>query len=124
MLADLLSIANKFIPDNIAETISNEISEDVRAANIPSDALEVISELISVPGITPASSRDLKRSQNIFKLADGTIVSIFVNPVGCHHIFLSNEKRECIFGGFTGWIHNKGLKSKIEELKEKYADYS
>jgi len=121
MIADILSTANKFIPSNIAEIISDAMCEEERAAIIPPIAAEVIRDLLNVPGITPASSRDLKRSQNIFQLSDGTVVSVFVNPVGCQHVFLSNDKRECIFGGFTGWVHNNGLTSKIQELKEKYA---
>lgn len=120
MIPDILSTASKFIPSDIAEIISDAMCEEERASVIPPVAAEVIRDLLNVPGITPASSRDLKRSQNIFQLSDGTVVSVFVNPVGCQHVFLSNEKRECIFGGFTGWVHNNGLKSKIQELKEKY----
>lgn len=120
MIADILSTANKFIPSDIAEIIADAICEEERASIIPPVAAEVIRDLLNVPGITPASSRDLKRSQNIFQLSDGTVVSVFVNPVGCQHIFLSNNKRECIFGGFTGWVHNNGLKIKIQELKDKY----
>jgi hypothetical protein len=120
MIPDILSTASKFIPSNIAEIIADAMCEEERASIIPPVAAEVIRELLNVPGITPASSRDLKRSQNIFQLSDGTVTSVFINPVGCQHVFLSNKKRECIFGGFTGWVHNNGLKNKIQELKEKY----
>ena len=120
---ETIKIANKFIPNDLAERMANRMSDAERASTIGPEAAKVIGELMNVPGITPASSRDLKDSVNLFKLKDGTIVSRYVNPVGCEHVFLSNEKRECVFGGWVGWIHNKGLKSALERLRNLYAVY-
>jgi hypothetical protein len=96
----------KFIPNDLSERMAKRMEDGERALMFGSEAAKVMRELRKVPGITPASSRDLKDSVNLFKLKDGTIVSRYVNPVGCEHIFLSNGNGECIFGGM-GWLDSQ-----------------
>lgn len=123
IINETINMADKFIPTDLSERMAHRMSDAERAATIGPEAAKVIRELMRVPGITPASSRDLKDSVNVFKLKDGTIVSRYKNPVGCEHVFLSNEKKECVFGGWVGWIHNKGLVNAINRLADLYGTY-
>jgi hypothetical protein len=118
---EIIKLAGKFIPDDIGKRMADRMSATERATVIGPDAAKVIWELMKVPGIKPASSRDLKDSVNLLNLNDGTVISWYVNPVGCEHIFLSNVKKECIFGGWVGWIHKKELKDTVEKLGKIYA---
>jgi hypothetical protein len=111
---DLLDKALDFVPRDI-------LQQAPRSRDISNEAAKVINELCQVPGITPASPMDLKNSVNLFKLADGTIVSQFKSFGRFEHVFLSNTEGECIFGGYVGWVHNQGLLNKIRELQQRYA---
>ncbi|MDR2494874.1 MAG: hypothetical protein LBD24_06605 [Spirochaetaceae bacterium] len=98
----------------------NRMADAPRSNTVGNEASEAIRELERVPGITPASSRDLKASNNLFSLRDGTVVSRYKNPIGFEHIFLSNERGECIYGGYVGWIHNDGLLDAVDRIRQKY----
>ena len=108
--------------NNVGGKVISRLEDAVRSESVGNEAAKVIAELEQVPGITPASSRDLKASTNLFTLRDGTVVSRFVNPVGVHHVFLSSTTGKFIYGGFVGWIHTKGLKQKLDDIREKYSD--
>jgi hypothetical protein len=105
----------------IIDQMIERMADTKRATTIGEEATKVIEELSQVPGITQASSRDLKDSLNLFKLRDGTIVSRYTNPAKFEHVFLSNAQGEFIYGGYVGWIHNAGLLQKIEEIRQTYA---
>ncbi|MDR3343746.1 MAG: hypothetical protein LBT14_13405 [Treponema sp.] len=115
-LEQILEEVYKFIPLDLKERMATKTG----ALPFGPEAVKVMHELREVIGITPANSRDFKDAAKLFKLKDGTVVSRYVNPVGCEHVFLSNENDECIFGGWVGWIHNKGLRKIIENISEKY----
>ncbi len=118
---DLVSdSAKKFIPDNIGVMIGNRMSDAEKSYFFSSDTAKIINELSLVKGITPASSRDLKDSVPVFKLKDGTVISRYQNPARFEHVFISDKDGKFIFGGYVGWIHNKGLLEKLKELSEKY----
>ena len=104
----------------ITDQMINRMADAPRANNVGNEATEAIRALDQVPGITQASSRDLKASNILFKLRDGTVVSRYKNPIGFEHIFLSNEQGECVYGGYVGWIHNDGLLRTVEEIRQKY----
>jgi len=113
-------IAKKFIPDDIADRIANRMSDAEKSYNFSADTTKIINELSLVKGITPASSRDLKDSVPVFKLKDGTVISRYQNPARFEHVFISDKDGRFIYGGYVGWIHNKGLLEKLKELSEKY----
>ena len=78
--------------------------------------METISQLRSVPGMTDAHPKDFERSQPIATLKDGTVLRIWNNPLGVKHIFLENDRGECEFGGYVGWVHSDGLDQMIESM--------
>ena len=78
--------------------------------------METISQLRSVPGMTDAHPKDFDRSQPIATLKDSTILRIWNNPLGVKHIFLENDRGECEFGGYVGWVHRDGLDRMIESV--------
>lgn len=118
MLSD---IAKRFIPPDLAEKLSDRFSDAEKSKILSSDAAKIINELCTVEGITPAASRYLKVSSILFTTNDRTIVSRWKNPAGCEHVFVSDKDGMFLFGGFVGWIHNKGLLSKEDDLRKKYS---
>ena len=78
--------------------------------------METISQLRSVPGMTDAHPKDFDRSQPIATLKESTILRIWNNPLGVKHIFLENDRGECEFGGYVGWVHRDGLDRMIESV--------
>ena len=123
LLDNIPELAQKFIPSDLSDKIGERMSDANKQYEFSSEVQKIITELSLVKGMTPASSRDLKDSQPIFKLKDGSVISRYVNPARFEHIFISDKKGNCIFGGYVGWIHNKGLLEKEKELSEKYAYY-
>ena len=123
MVDKAFDLVDKFIPQDLNDRMAKRMSDAERARTFGPEAAKVMLKLRKVPGMTPASSRDLKDSTNLFKLKDGTIVSRYVNPVGCEHVFLSNGNGECIFGGWVGWIHNAGLRQAVDEIGNEFAAY-
>jgi hypothetical protein len=78
--------------------------------------METISQLRSVPGMTDAHPKDFERSQPIMTLKDGTIVRIWNDLLGVKHIFLENDRGECEFSGYVGWVHRDGLDRAIDAV--------
>ena len=78
--------------------------------------METISQLRSVPGMTDAHPKDFERSQPIATLKNGTIVRIWDNLLGVKHIFLENDRGECEFSGYVGWVHRDGLDRAIKSV--------
>ncbi len=91
-------------------------SEAEIASSISPLAAQVVKTLLNVPGMTIAHSRDFKKARPLFKLKDETTVRLFINPVGVKHIFLADSENKMIFGGYVGWIHNKGFDETLEEI--------
>lgn len=112
--------AMKFIPSDISEKIGKRMSDEDRYYVFSAETAKIINELSLVKGMTPASSRDLKASVPVFKLKDGTVISRYQNPARFEHVFISDKDGNFIYGGYVGWIHNRGLLDKLEELSEKY----
>lgn len=78
--------------------------------------MATISQLRSVPGMTDAHPKDFERSQPIMTLKDGTILRTWDNLLGVKHIFLENDRGECEFGGYVGWVHRDGLDRAIDAV--------
>ena len=78
--------------------------------------METISQLRSIPGMTDAHPKGFERSQPIMTLKDGTIVRTWNDLLGVKHIFLENDRGECEFSGYVGWVHRDGLDRAIESV--------
>ena len=78
--------------------------------------METISQLRSVPGMTDAHPKDFERSQPIATLKDGTVLRAWDNSFRVRHVFLENDRGECEFSGYVGWVHRDGLDRAIESV--------
>ena len=121
VLEELCDLAKRFIPSDLAEKLSERMSDAEKATCLSADAAKIINELCTVEGITPAASRDMKASSIVFTTTDGTVVSRWKNLAGCEHAFVSDKEGKFLFGGFTGWVHNEGLLSKEDDLRKQYS---
>jgi hypothetical protein len=77
---------------------------------------ETIAQLRSVPGMTDAHPKYFGRSQPIGTIKEGIHLRVWNNPLGVKHVFLANEKGECEFGGYVGWVHREGLDRAIQSV--------
>jgi hypothetical protein len=82
--------------------------------------IDVIGMLEKVKGMTKASFRDAPAAGVQFILKDKTKVKTWKNPVGFMHVFLERNN-EVIYGGYVGWVHNKGLCNTLDRIRELYA---
>ncbi|MFM7904537.1 MAG: hypothetical protein ACKPA9_05020 [Microcystis sp.] len=96
-------------------------NEPAQVANqITNVAEQVVDFLNQVPGMTEAHSRDFKQATPRFTLRDGSVLKIYKNPVGVHHVFIADREGKMIFGGFVGWIHTDGLNHAIAAIKREF----
>jgi hypothetical protein len=77
---------------------------------------ETISQLRSVPGMTDAHPKNFGRSQPIGTLKEGIVLRVWNNPMGVKYVFLENDRGECEFGGYVGWVHREGLDRAIQSV--------
>ncbi|NTW03308.1 MAG: alpha/beta hydrolase [Oscillochloris sp.] len=94
-----------------------------RAGPCPRLTDAVTGPLQHVPGMTTAHLRDFPRARVVLELADGTTLRLWKNPVGVDHVFVADARGQCVFGGFVGWIHAKGLMETIHSIEHDVAEY-
>jgi hypothetical protein len=87
------------------------------AANIDL-ATEIIQQLQSVPGMTDASYKYLKRSQVIIRYPDGTSLRTWKNPLRLTHVFVTDCEEKCLYSGYVGWLHERELSSAIALIRQ------
>ncbi|MGF1538885.1 MAG: alpha/beta fold hydrolase [Pleurocapsa sp.] len=80
-------------------------------------ATKIIRHLQSVPGMTDASYKALKRSQVVMSFTDGISLRIWKNPVGVTHVFVTDQEEKCLYAGYVGWLHTKELSNAIAQLQ-------
>ena len=98
----------------------DELLDEAKTSNHTSKVTEeVIAILFSVPGISQAHSRDLKKATPLFSLKDGTIVK-FYQHLFCAHIFLTDCGGNLIYGGFVGRIQADGLNEAINKIRREF----
>jgi hypothetical protein len=112
-LLDVVGTIYSKVHDSVEEwnteaPISNQISKV---------AERVVEILDSVPGMTPAHSRDFLRATPLFSLRDGTVIKMYKNPAQVDHVFVSDDKGEMVFGGFVYWGDSENLRQSVAKIK-------
>jgi hypothetical protein len=82
--------------------------------------------LYEVPGITNISHRlYLDKASVYVKFKDGSgSLRLFINTFKVPHVYVFDRKNVCHFGGYVGWIHNKGLEEAISEIQNEFDEDS
>ncbi len=80
------------------------------------------SRINQVPGMTPANRADFQHSEPYLKFQNGVQVHTWKNAMGVDHVFICNEDRLCVYGGYVGWIHSSGLEVTLQVLHRDYAE--
>lgn len=83
----------------------------------PTETNQLIQHLRSLPGMTDTDHRDLGRSQIMARFATGVTLHTWHNPWGMGHVYLCQEQH-CLYAGYVGWLHRKGLLQALEEIRE------
>lgn len=111
-----LDLFKKIIRDKIISVFDGD--QKIKETNI---LREIISELNKVDGSTPATNKDdINQASFLFYTADGSSIYRYKNPAQFEHIFIKDNKGNYAFGCYVGWVHNNGLKRKVEQIKIKY----
>jgi len=105
----------RFIVENI---VGDRISSEQRMCDA------VATRLSEIPGMTSDRNPDnITASQVYLKFRDGSgTLHLFVNSVKVHHIYVLNEKDQCRFGGYVGWIHTQDLLRTLDAIKSTFGD--
>lgn len=80
----------------------------------------LIQRLRAVPGMTDASYRNFERSQIVARLTENLenlTLHTWKNWLGVDHVYLGKQE-QCLYGGYVGLIHAKGLHRVIEEIQQ------
>lgn len=104
--------------ESVDREIKNFWAENPKNIVLSEDrsVMATISQLRSVPGMTDAHPKDFERSQPIATLKDGTVLRAWDNSFGVKHVFLENDRGECEFSGYVGWVHRDGLDRAIDAV--------
>lgn len=80
-------------------------------------AERVIRALRSVPGMTDGRSGDFAKAKLRCQLGDGVTLHTWKNPAQLQHIFVADRQGNCLFAGYVGWGHGKGVAQALAALE-------
>jgi hypothetical protein len=83
----------------------------------------LIQRLQLVTGMTDAHCRDFYRAKVHMTFKDGTTILTWKHPLQIAHVFVANNQRECLYGGFVGLVHAQSLRQALEEIKKEYNEH-
>lgn len=78
----------------------------------------VIRSLRAVPGMTAAGYRDFGRARMRCELGDGVTLRTWKNPAQVQHIYVADRDGNCLFAGYVGWGHGKGIAEVVEAMEQ------
>ena len=77
----------------------------------------LIRQMQAIPGMTDAHYRGFEKSEVAALMADGLMLKTWRSRMNIHHVFLSNDKGDCLFAGFVGWPHTEDLYAALSDIK-------
>ena len=109
--------AMRYHPDMIP--IIQEFWKNPQLGLSPKDnASQFIQRLRSVPGMTDTAYDNFGRSQIVAGFSDGTTLHTWNNLLGINHVYIGNDRKECLYAGYVGLIHNFGLRQAVKEIQQ------
>jgi hypothetical protein len=73
--------------------------------------------------MTDAHLRDFYRAKVLMAFKDGISILNWKHPLQIEHVFVANSQSECLYSGFVGLIHARGLRQSLEEIKREYYEH-
>ncbi len=103
--------------------VAQEIQKFWQQAGVEPEVMNPIAEgvirsLRSVPGMTAAGYRDFAKAQVRCELGDGITLRTWKNPAQIQHIYVADRGGNCLFAGYVGWGHGKGITQVVEAVKQ------
>ena len=83
----------------------------------PDFATKVIRHLQQIPGMTDASHNHIERSQLLYHLPQGIGIRTYKNWANITRVFVTDRRRNCLYAGYVGWLHQSRLEQTLEKLK-------
>ncbi len=106
---------------SLVEIIRNFWNNPEKAVSTDPDLVTMLIQLLrSVPGMTDAHRRDFYQSKPYLTLKDGLAICTWKNFWQIEHVFLTNDEKQYLYGGFVGWLHAEDLRKTLEDVKEQY----
>lgn len=100
-------------------TIELNISKDHTVLQVE----KVVRTLQGVSGITPTSARFLHHSAPYILFKGGVTIHLWKNLVGIDHVFVTDRAGVCLFAGYVGWMHMKGLHQALHAVRDEFKAY-
>jgi hypothetical protein len=66
----------------------------------------LIKQLNQVPGMMEANRADFVQATVHLNFKNGVTLRTWKNIAGVDHVFVGDEKGDCVYGGYVGWIHS------------------
>ena len=116
LLSDVRHSAMRYSP-----VVAQEVKRFWQRAKVEPEQLsptaeQAIRALRAVPGMTAASYRDFTRAQRCCWLGEGLTLRSWTNPAQVPHVYLADEAGNCLFAGYVGWGHRRGLRRVLRQL--------
>jgi hypothetical protein len=106
--------------DAIVNPVNQPIKEIKIASHLSPLEQEIVDRLWRVEGMTQAKPTHFLKATPLFMLKEKMVIKIYQNLLKVTHIFVANKKGEMLFGGYIGWIHNQGLESTLEQIRQDF----
>ncbi len=107
--------------DAIVNPVNQPTNEIKIASHLSPLEQEIVNRLWRVEGMTQAKLTHFLKATPLFMLKEKMVIKIYQNPLKVTHIFVANKKGEMLFGGYVGWIHNQGLESTLEQIRQDFS---
>jgi hypothetical protein len=81
---------------------------------------QAVSLLRQCPGVTADNNpENIKAAETQIVFKDGTgSITVFVNPMQIHHVYVFDDRQNIIFGAYVGWIDRSSLKRTLDAISQ------
>lgn len=102
--------------------VAQEIQQFWQRPGVEPEVLNPVAEgairsLRSVPGMTAAGYRDFAKAKVRCELGDGITLRTWKNPAQVQHIYVADREGNCLFAGYVGWGHGKGIAEVVDAAR-------
>ena len=107
---------------HLVAEIEFQITEQPRNTRDP-DISRIAHQLQRTLGMTTADKTDFAKADPFITFQNGATICLLKNFVGVDHVFVIDQSGTCVFGGYVGWVHAKGLRRVLNDIRHKYSQY-
>lgn len=104
--------------ENVIALVEINVEKDMSKPMV----MQLIKQLQSVPGMTDADKQDFLKAHPHILFKNGVALHTWKNYAGVDHVFIADRSKQCLYGGYVGWIHSKNLQDALQSLQDEFQD--